>query len=247
MTQPTTREQFKYFCLRSLGAPVIDINVDDDQIDDRIDEAIQWWIDYAWDGNFKTYLTYIVTQTDVDNKYITLPSNIIGAVEIFDMGDALQTNNIFNIRYQIALNDLYTLTSVSMVPYYMAMSHIQFLEQMLVGRQPVRYNRYNGNRFYIDQDWLGRCPAGTMIVINCYAQIDPDNNPGVWSDIWFQRYATALIKRQWGNHLKKFKGMKLQGGIEFNGQQIYDEAVAEIQDIHQKMLDSSLPSDVFIG
>jgi hypothetical protein len=246
MAQPTDRTTFKNFCLRALGAPVIKVDVDDDQLDDRIDEALQWFFDYHWDGAFKTYFKYQITQTDQTNGYITLPSNIIGAVEIFDMGDALNVNNLFNIRYQIALNDLYTLTSVSMVPYYMALTHIQFLEQMLVGKQPIRYNRYNNNQFYLDMSW-DMVPPGTFIIVSCYAAMNPDTFSGAWTDLWLQRYATALIKRQWGTNLKKYSGQQLQGGLVLNGQIIFDEAVQEIKDIHQLMLDSALPSDVFIG
>ena len=148
MVAPTTRASFKENCLRRLGKPVIEINVDDDQVDDRIDEALRYFWDYHFDGSLKTYYKYQVTEEDKTNKYITLPENIIGAVTIFDVGAALGTNNLFNIRYQIALNDLYTLTSVSMVPYYMAMTHVQFLEQLLVGRQPLRYNRHS-NKHYL--------------------------------------------------------------------------------------------------
>jgi hypothetical protein len=246
MAQPTTREQFKWFCLRKLGAPVISINVDDDQVDDRIDEAIQYWQDYHWDGSFKTYYKYALTPTDIANQYIVLPPQIIGAIEIFDIGDALNVNNLFNIRYQIALNDLYTLTSVSMVPYYMAMTHIQFLQQMLVGRQPIRYNRYNGNKFYLDMNWDMWSP-GQFVVVNCYTAMTPDQNPAAWQDFYLQRYATALIKQQWGNNLKKYGEMKLQGGIVFNGQQIYNEATEEIEKIRQDIIDSTLPGDVQIG
>ena len=152
MALPANREQFKRYCLRKLGAPVIEINVADEQVEDRIDEALNLWTYYHCEGTEKTYYKYQVTSADIINEYITLPSNIIGAVDLFPIGQSLNTNNLFNIRYQIALNDLYTLTSVSMVPYYMALQHIQFLEQMLVGQQPIRYNRYT-NQFHIDMDW----------------------------------------------------------------------------------------------
>ena len=142
MASPTSRAQFKENCLRRLGKPVIEINVDDDQVEDRIDEALRYFWDYHFDGSEKTYYKHQVTSQDKINKYITIPENIIGVVNLFDIGNALNTNNLFNIRYQIALNDLYTLTSVSMVPYYMAIQHVQFLEQMLVGKQPLRYNRH---------------------------------------------------------------------------------------------------------
>jgi hypothetical protein len=116
MATPTTKDQFKEYCLRALGKPVIEINVDDDQVDDRIDDALKYYWDYHFDGSEKTYYKYQITDADKANKYITMPENIIGAVNLFPIGQGLNTNNLFNIRYQIALNDLYTLTSVSMVP-----------------------------------------------------------------------------------------------------------------------------------
>jgi len=149
MAVPATRAQFKEYCLRKLGKPVIEINVDDDQVEDRIDESIRYFWDYHFDGSHKTYYKHLVTEADKINKYITMPENIIGAINIFDIGDAVNTNNLFNIRYQIALNDLYTLTSQSMVPYFMAMQHIQFFEELLVGKQPIRYERHR-DRLHID-------------------------------------------------------------------------------------------------
>ena len=146
MAVPASRSDYIENCLRRLGKPVIEINVDDDQVDDRVDEALQYFWDYHFDGSEKIYFKAQISQIDKDNQYVQLPPNIIGAVNIFEIGNALNTNNLFNIRYQIALNDLYTLTSVSMVPYYMAMQHVQFLEEMLVGKQPLRYNRHN-NKF----------------------------------------------------------------------------------------------------
>jgi hypothetical protein len=138
MATPTSRATFKEYCLRSLGKPVIEINVDDDQVDDRVDEALKYYWDYHFDGSEKLYYKYQVTDQTKADRYITMPENVIGVINLFPVGQALNTNNLFNIRYQIALNDLYTLTSVSMVPYYMAMQHVQFLEQMLVGQQPIR-------------------------------------------------------------------------------------------------------------
>jgi len=147
MALPTSRKEFRNYCMRKLGDPVIEVNVSEDQIQDRIDEALRYFWDYHFDGADKIYYKYQVTLQDITNRYVTMPDNIIGVVNIFEIGQALNTNNLFNIRYQIALNDLYTLTSVSMVPYYMAMGHVQFLEQMLVGKQPLRYNRHQNQCF----------------------------------------------------------------------------------------------------
>lgn len=246
MAIPTSRATFKEYCLRSLGKPVIEINVDDDQVDDRIDEALKYYWDYHFDGSEKLYFKYQVTdQTKID-RYVPMPENVIGVVNLFPIGQALNTNNLFNIRYQIALNDLYTLSSVSMVPYYMALQHVQFLEQMLVGQQPIRYNRHM-NRLYVDMDW-NIISSGDYIVAEAYQIVDPDVYTDAWADRWLLRYATCLIKLQWGNNLKKFQGMQLPGGIQFNGQKIYEEALQERIDLEKEMITSySLPVTDLIG
>ena len=246
MATPTSRATFKEYCLRSLGKPVIEINVDDDQVDDRVDEALKYYWDYHFDGSEKLYYKYQVTDQTKADRYITMPENVIGVINLFPVGQALNTNNLFNIRYQIALNDLYTLTSVSMVPYYMAMQHVQFLEQMLVGQQPIRYNRHM-NRLYVDMDW-NIISSGDYIVAEAYQIVDPDVYTDAWSDRWLLRYATCLIKLQWGNNLKKFQGMQLPGGVQFHGQKIYDDAAAEIAKMEEEMINSySLPVADMIG
>jgi hypothetical protein len=246
MALPTNRKDFKNYCLRKLGAPVIEINVDDDQVEDRIDEALRYFWDYHFDGSDKIYFKYQVQPEDITNRYVTMPENIIGVVNLFEIGQALNTNNLFNIRYQIALNDLYTLTSVSMVPYYMAMQHVQFLEQMLVGKQPLRYNRHM-NRCYIDMDWSIINP-GDYLIIEAYQIVDPDQFTRCWGDRWLARYTECLIKEQWGQNLKKFEGMQLPGGLKFNGQKIYDEAVIERAALEKEMIYTySLPVTDFIG
>ena len=246
MATPNSKATFKEYCLRTLGKPVIEINVDDDQVDDRIDEALKYYWDYHFDGSERTFYKYQITDNDKTNKYITMPENIIGAVNLFPIGQGLNTNNLFNIRYQIALNDLYTLTSVSMVPYYMALTHVQFLEQMLVGQQPIRYNR-NVNRLYIDMDWQ-IVNTGDYIIVEAYQIVDPDVYVDVWKDRWLLRYATCLIKQQWGANLSKFIGMTLPGGIQFNGQRIYDDAIRERGELEREMIYSySLPVTDMIG
>jgi hypothetical protein len=246
MAVPTSRSQFKEYCLRTLGKPVLEINVDDDQVEDRIDQALRYYWDYHFDGSEKTYYKHQVTAQDKINKYIILPENIIGVVNIFNIGDALNTNNMFNIRYQIALNDLYTLTSVSMVPYYMALQHIQMLEYLLVGKQPLRYNRHM-NKLHIDMDW-NKLDDNNYLIVEAYEVVDPELYYDVWSDRWLAQYTTALIKKQWGTNMKKFEGMTLPGGIKFNGQKIYDEADEEIKILEKEMISSySLPVTDMIG
>jgi hypothetical protein len=246
MAIPATREDFKAYCLRRVGAPVIDINVDDDQVEDRIDEALTFFWDYHFEGAEKTYYKYQITQTDIDNKYITLPSNIIGAVNIFPVGESLSSNNLFNIRYQITLNDLYDLTATTMVPYYLAMQHIQFLEQLLVGQQPLRFNRYT-NILHLDMAWDITFP-GQYLIVEAYQVIDPTVYAGVWGDRWLGRYATALIKRQWGDNLTKYTAVNLPGGNKFNADKIRNDAQKEVEMLEQEMIKTwSLPVSDLIG
>ena len=247
MATPTTKAEFKEYCLRKLGKPVIEINVDDDQVDDRIDEAIRYWYDYHFDGSDKVYYKHQITAEDLANKYITLPENIIGAVRVFQIGDpSIRADDLFNIRYQIALNDLYTLTNVSLVPYYMVMEHLALVTEMLVGQQPIRYARHK-DRLYVDMDW-NTLPAGTFLLVEAYEVVDPNTWTDAWNDRWLQNYATALIKRQWGSNLTKFTGMSLPGGVQFNGEKIYDDATEEIRKMEDEMISSySLPVLDMIG
>lgn len=246
MAVPTSRSEFKSYCLRKLGAPVIEINVEDDQVEDRIDEALKYYWDYHFDGTERIYYKHQVTSNNISDGYIVLPENIIGAVRIFDVSGSMVTNNIFDIRYQIALNDMYTLTSVSMIPYYMAFQHIQLLEQLLVGQQPIRYNRHN-DRLYVDMNW-DKVNVGGYIIVEAYQVLDPEVYTDAWSDRWLTRYATALIKKQWGTNLTKFTGMQLPGGVQFNGDKIYNDAVAEIEQMEKDMATSySLPAFDMIG
>jgi len=224
MSIPTTREEFKLYCMRNLGHEVIEINMSTHQVDDRIDEALLYFQEFG-EGTERQFYKYQITGTDIANQYITLPDNIIGAVTVLPPPDAFNSGNIFNIRYQIALNDLYNLTSVSMAPYYMAFSHLQFLEQLLIGQKPIRYNRVS-NRLYLDAD-MTQWGAGNFLTIDCYQVIDPAQFPKLWGNRMLAKLATAYIKRNWGADLKKYGNIQMIGGVTFNGQQIYDEGLAE--------------------
>jgi hypothetical protein len=246
MAQPTTRAEFKEWCLRKLGKPVIEINVDDDQVDDRIDEALSYYWDYHFDGTERTFFKHQLTADDMTNKYITVPENIIGVINIFDIGDALSTNNLFNIRYQFALNEIYDLSNYNLSNYYLAMQHIQFLEELLVGKQPIRYNRHV-NKLHIDMDWA-KVEEGHYIIAEAYQIVDPNTYADVWKDRWLQNYASAKIKYQWGSNLTKFEGMQLPGGVQFNGMQILQDSQTEIEKLEEDMITSySLPVMDMIG
>lgn len=246
MAQPTTRSEFKEWCLRKLGKPVIEINVDQDQVDDRVDEALSYYWDYHFDGTERTFFKHQVTANNISDGYISVPENIIGVINLFDIGDALSTNNLFNIRYQFALNEIYDLSNYNLSNYYMAMQHIQFLEELLVGKQPLRYNRHV-NKLHIDMDWA-KVNEGDYIIAEAYQIVDPNTYADVWKDRWLQNYATAKIKYQWGSNLTKFEGMQLPGGVTFNGAQILQDAQAEIEKLEEDMVTSySLPVMDMIG
>ena len=233
MSRPTSKATFKEHCLRRLGKPVIEINVDEDQLDDRVDEALDYYADYHFDGFEHTYYKHQVTDTDKTNKYITLPDKIIGVVDLFYIVDATSTNNLFNVRYQIALNDLYDLSRYELVPYYMNFQNIRMIEEILVGKQRLRFNRHL-NQLHIDMDW-NRFNTGDFLVCKAYRVIDPDTYTDVWKDRWLLRYAACLIKLQWGSNLTKFEGMQLPGGVQFNGAKLYDDAFAERQQLEEEI------------
>jgi hypothetical protein len=240
MALPATRNEFKLFCLRQLGAPVIDINVADEQVDDCIDLALSYYADYHFDGSEKIYFKHQVTQTDITNRYITIPENIIGVVKVFPVTGSKVTSNLFDIRNQIILNEILNISDYSLAPYVMTMTNIAMIEEVLVGQQPIRYNRHV-NKLSIDTDW-GRISEGMFLVAEAYGVIDPEIYPDVWKDRWLINYCVALIKQQWGNNLKKYSGMQMPGGVVFNGQQIYDEATLKIAQLEEKMLTGfSLP------
>jgi len=235
MARPTSRQEFKDYVLRKLGAPTIEINVDDDQVEDRIDESLLYYADYHYDGTEAVYYKHQITPEDRENKYIVLPENIIGAVRIFDIGSSLTAGGIFNIQYQIALNDLYTLTSQSLLPYYMVQQSLALMQEILVGKQPIRYNRHAGNKFYIDMNW-DKLADGDYVIVEAYKVVDPEEYPQVWSDRWLQRYATALIGVQWATNLSKFTGMSLPGGVQFNSGDMMTRYTKEQDDLEDEML-----------
>ena len=247
MARPTSREDLKQYCLRNLGAPVVDINVDDEQLEDRIDEAIAYYRDYHFDGTEHVYYKHECTAQDQINGFITVPDAIIGVSGCFVLGGTYSVNNLFNVRYQIHLNDLYDLLQSSVVPYVMAMTHVNLLEEIFVGKQPIRYNRHN-NRVFIDTSWEDKIPVDSYIILDAYRVIDPDENTDMYSDRWLLRYTTQLIKRQWGENLKKFVGLQMPGGITFNGQKIWEEAQEALVKLEDEMISSySLPVADMIG
>lgn len=247
MATPTTRTEFKKYCLRELGHPVIEINVDEDQVQDRIDDALDYYRDFHYDGTEHDYYKHVVTSSDITNKYITLPETIIGVVGVMPIGTGVNSNNLFNLRYQITLNEIYDWAHGTFANYYMSMERIALMQELFVGKQLIRFNRHT-DRLYIDMDWAANVSSGESIIIDCYKTVDPATYADVWSDRWLRKYCTQLIKRQWGNNLKKFTGMQLPGGVTFNGEQIYQEADEEIRRLEEEMINTySLPTYDMIG
>lgn len=223
MAQPTSRSEFKNWILRKIGAPVIEINVSDEQVEDRIDEAIDFWRDYHYNGSQLVYLKHQLTQDDVDRGYVELPDGLLGISGIFNLETSISTGGgIFNVQYQFVLNNLEDITGYNVSNYYMAMSHLEFLQEMLVGKPMIRYNKHV-NRLYIDSD-KSALTVGNYIIVEAYDVIDGDTYSDVWGDRWLQNYAAALVREQWGLNLTKFSNMQLVGGVSFNGEAILSEA-----------------------
>lgn len=240
MAQPTTRQEFKSWILRKLGAPVIDINVSDEQIDDRVDEAVDYWRDYHYNGSQLVYMKHQITQENKDNGYIDLPTGILGISGIFNMQSSISTGSgIFNVQYQFVLNNLEDITGYNITNYYMSMSHLEFLQEMLVGKPMIRYNKHV-NRLYLDTD-PGLLVVGEYIIIEAYDVIDPATYSDVWSDRWLQNYASCLVKEQWGANLTKFTGMQLVGGVTFNGEQILSDAREERRLMEEEAVNNLQP------
>lgn len=247
MSKPTTKQELIEHAYRQLGAPLLEINVTDEQAEDCVEEALQYYHDYHFDGTQKIYLAHQVTAQDISNKYLSIPENIISVINVFDIGDSYSTNNLFNVRYQIALNDLFAFNYGPYAPYYMALQNVALAEELFVGRQSLRFNRHT-NRLYIDMAWSEKVVEGEYIIVEGYEALDPDTYTDVYNDRWLKRYVTALIKLQWGANLKKFEGIAMPGGVMFNGQRMWDEANQEITALEQEMISSySLPVTDMIG
>ena len=258
MANPNSRANLKEYCLRTLGKPVIEINVDDDQVEDRIDESLQYFAQYHYDGVERMYLKHQITQAEIDRAatntsttatdtadnsitatwlegkgFIPVPDSVLSIVKVFDFTDKANLN-LFDVRYQLRLNDLYDFSSTSVLHYQMTMQHLDFLDHILVGEKPIRFNQHQ-NRLYIDMDWTNDLDTDEWIVIECYRKLDPNSYTDVWNDIYLKRYTTALFKKQWGANLSKFGGVAMVGGVTLNGQQIYSEALQDIEKLEQEI------------
>ncbi len=262
MATPNSRITLIQWCLRSLGKDVVEINMSDSQIDDRVDEALDVFTQYHVDGVLKRYTAHQLTANDVTNNYVTMPNTCIAVTRIFPLTtttiNSNQTTggfNMFDINYQVRLNEIYDMTSADYVYFELANQHLATLEMLFTGQVPIRYNRYE-NILYMDLNWGGPVGnsaggdvvAGNYVIIECYVLLDPLNNSLFWNDWWLKMYTKALLKRQWAENLKKFGGVKLPGGVILNGIEMYTEASVEVKDLEIKIRDTfESPPEFFTG
>ena len=281
MAQPSTRQELIDYCLRRLGAPVLEINVDDDQIEELVDDAIQYFNERHYDGVERMYLKYQITQDDIDrgrakntsgvgivtttgtstsvsglgtvtsnfyetSNFIQVPDSVVGIEKIYKFDTSSISGGMFSIKYQLFLNDLYYFNSVELLQYAMTKSYLEDIDFLLTPDKQVRFNKRQ-NRLYLDIDW-GSQSAGNYIVLDCYRALNPADFSKIYNDSFLKKYLTSLIKRQWGQNLIKFRGVKLPGGIELNGREIYQDAENELRELKERMaLEHELPPYDFIG
>ena len=244
----TTRQNLIDYCLRRLGAPVTEINVDDDQVSDRIDDAIEFFQEYHFDGVEKVFLKHTITQTDITNEYIDVADAVISVLRVLPIPNfnAFQTG-FFNEEYQLRLNDLENFRSSAMIDWAMSQVNFSLVEHLFSIQPTLLFNRKQ-DRVYLETDWDDKFEVGTILIIEAYRALDPATYPQVYNDMFLKKYATALIKQQWGSNLKKFTGVTLPGGITLDGQTIFSEATEEINKIEEEMsLKYELPPDGYIG
>lgn len=253
MGQPSSRTELKDYCLRKLGFPVIDINVDDDQLDDRIDDAVQLFHNYHYDGTENIYLSQKATSQILNTDYVDLPDSIIGVNRVFPLiGSSISSTsrngfNIFDINYQLRLNDFYNLMSSSYTYYVIAREHLAMLDMIITGELPFDYNKKT-NRLYIHTDLSNRITTDDYLCFQVQRIVDTDAYEKVFSDIWVKAYTTALFKRQWGSNLSKYANYTLPGGLTVNGEKILADADAEIAKLELELREVyELPPAMLVG
>lgn len=243
----TTRLDLIQYCLRALGEPVVEINIDEQQVEDRVDEAIEYFRQYHFDGIEKVYLKHNITQQNIDDKFILVPDLIYGITKVYPVASGTSTSkSIFDLQYQLRLNDLYDLSSTSVMYYTQVMSHLALLDLTLNGHPLYRFNRLN-NKLYIDTVWSEKMEVGNYLLVECYRAMDPADAPRMYGESWIKHYTTALIKKQWAVNLKKFTGIQLPGGVSIDGPALYAEAMSEIKELEDEMMNKSAPLEFFLG
>lgn len=250
MAVPASRQDLIDYCKRKLGDPVLEINVDEDQIEDRIDEALQYWQEYHFDATVRTFFKHQVTQTDINNEYIPIPTNILFVNKMFPISSAFGSSaNFFDIKYQMMLNDIADLQNFAgdLAYYEQMQQYLSLLDMKLNGLPQIQWSRHE-DRLYVHGDFQdGDINVGEYIVLDVYQLVDTTNT-SVWNDWWLKEYSTQLIKQQWGTNLIKFEGVQLPGGVTFNGRQMYDDATAEIERLKERIHeDFSFPPPLMVG
>jgi hypothetical protein len=244
-TAPQSRQDMILWCKRKLGYPVLEINVDQDQLEDMVDQALQMWREYHYDATIRTYLKHRITSQDINNEWIPCDDSIITVVRSLHYQES--SINLFDLRYQLRLQDFYNFTNVSMVHYEITQEKLALLDWMLNPDQQIRFNRHT-NRIYINLDWKNQVLVGDFIIFEVYAAIDGDEFSNVWDDRWLKAYTTALFKQQWGANMKKFIGTNLVGGVQMNGQQLFDEATRDIEKLETQLYNQyQAPMRMFLG
>ena len=251
MATPNTRQSHIDYCLRTLGDPVIEINVDDDQLEDRVDESLEYFREYHSEATFRTYLKHQVTATDISNEFIPIASNIIQVARLFPIeAHGGGTTNFFDIKYQMMLNDMTSMagTMGNLAYYEMMQQYLSLIDMRLNGQPQTTFVRKQ-NRLYIHGDFAdGDIVAGKFLVAEVYQEINDSDYTSIWNDLWLKEYTTALFKRQWGQNLIKFEGMTLPGGVTLNGRQIYDDATQDVERLRERIrLEHEMPADFFVG
>lgn len=250
MASPSSRQQLIDYCLRRLGDPVVEVNVDVDQIEDKVDDALQLYREYHSDATYRTYESVLVGDSDVSNKYITLSNDILFVSRVFPMASTLSgSRNFFDIKYQMMLNDVTNMSNhIGDLAYYDQMQqYLSLLDLKLSGQVQSTWSRRQ-NRLYIHGEWNEDLIANDYIVLEVYKAIDPAAHTSIWNDMFMKDYTTALIKQQWGQNLIKFEGMQLPGGVTLNGRQMYDDATQDIERLRENLrLEQELPPDFFVG
>ena len=254
MAKPNSRDTLLDYCLRRLGAPVIDINVDPDQLEDKLDDALQLYQEFHSDATMRTYLTHEITQADLDNDYIPVADGVLYVTRVFPRVNALSgTRNMFDVRYQTALNDLRNVHNYmsNLAMYDQMMQYMSLLDMKLNGQPLVQYSRHR-NELHIFGDMndnnTNNYAIGDFVVYEAFVIIDPTTYTSVFNDMWVKDYTTSLIKQQWGSNMSKFEGMVLPGGVQFNGRQYYDDATNELEQLRERLrLEQEMPVDFFVG
>lgn len=242
---PTNRATFIAYCKRELGAPVININLDDDQIEDAIDDALNYFRQYHYDATHRTYLKHRIEQIDIDNEYIPCDESIITVVRIIKT-DA-DNISLFDFRYQLKLQDFYNFSNVSMQNYYIVEQKMALLDFILNVDPQINFSRHM-NRINLNADWKHDVTIGDYFIFEVYQAIDETTFGSIWNNPWLKEYATALIKKLWGATMKKHGNTLLVGGNTLNGQQMYDEAVTEIKELRRSVReDFQAPPRMFLG